>query len=676
MCWSRPVKPVRSTQLAACGRDTAHGSLVWTAATTFAVNNIAILRAAMIGASPDHIFEVLHAAGPVALRFQSVLAGLGTAFQEVHFYTRSRIKAYGSITKKIEDHQRTDPEYSFSSVDDVIGVRVVTLDDEDLWPALHQILRAIEVGRSLDQPLFSGATVWDAVQRAKFYKRVAEEGRPYGQQNCFEPSQDADVYARCADQVKTRIAADVSDPTAARALQDKFRVIEPTPQLYSSAHIYLNTFSYTLRPSKVVQIPMEIQIRTAVEDIWSEVNHKLVYKGANGAWSLDIQTARNNLERNSATLKRTFNSLPYYVRDFRALHRQFSKLVTEFQRPPSTYRSLVMSLVSTAAGRLIGFIGGKLAEYDNHLLKLSQFDNENDHEAAGRELERCFKTLRTIADGLASEKRLHDSHSPEYIACDECQKLLSFESVRLKVVGVTQFECRYSNRTLKRVGNDRQKFLDRLFDDLSAYENHIVNLRPEAVLAFWKYEITQSYNRSDALRFLDRSYRQLASDTSLPVWSIYRIVVPRRKSMELHENINTALARPHLIPDNSSNGFQARYKYIIEDFREAMELAKEAYQLSFNEDTRRGDILFGFQQDERIVDGNNMIALYLRGYRIFRYNIFAGGIVDDNEIAEVCAVIRLRMFSVRLSERERQQLHMNITEVESILESKANNQER
>lgn len=189
---------------------------------------------------------------------------------DLAYAVKVRVKEDFKIVEKVERKRRGDkPSYAVSNLRDLVGLRIVTLYRLDTLDILPILLERIEAGARNPDSVFS--------------HRGIEEIIIYS----TNPTGDAQdlpgrVRALCH-------AFDLSDRTG----------VEQTPQNYTSIHIVV--WCRGKYRSAYRDIPVEIQVRTAFEDVWGEIDHSLKYKREDGPATLDkSDTAR--LELNEAHL--------------------------------------------------------------------------------------------------------------------------------------------------------------------------------------------------------------------------------------------------------------------------------------------------------------------------------------------------------------------------------------
>lgn len=569
-------------------------------------------------AAPTHIFETLHAAEQVSRRLNALILGLGPKFQETKFYTRDRVKSYSSIIGKLFKHQREEVDYSFSKLDDIVGYRIVTLYDTQLTDALQLVLHAIDLGRQLEQPLFSGDSVWDAIKTARFYRRVRAPITSSQRRTTIPLHQIQDVYEACRDLIWQKIEGEYGrHGRKTRETKAKFQLLQPSADTYSSAHIYVTANSYSHSGS--IEIPVEIQLRTAAEDVWAEINHKLYYKVEDQrVWSLDIQELLNDLDDDSRGLKDRLEALPDAIARFRRHSDTVVERIGSFRTNANTAsnKSYVIWLLYRVAGRLVAEIAPDLDGYDGILGNLPSVGSAADGVQL---LDRCRGLLHQLTENFARLMREFSPGSVEHRVCLQCVPLVEFELTRLDILELSHFAP-------ARTPADFEAVFSPQLQALSQFERRDEALvQPTTVIEYWKYIVTKQYTRPLALRHLDRSYKEMSTDPTLPEWSIYRILIPRARAEELQRNIEEALGVhrfevPNPTPETlDSPGF----RYILEDLREAMRHALDAYERSRVPDPRRGDLLFGFEPEKDTIDSHNIITLYHIATQLFGKNVFS-----------------------------------------------------
>jgi ppGpp synthetase/RelA/SpoT-type nucleotidyltranferase len=180
--------------------------------------------------------------------FTKILNMGSPSISDLAYAVKSRIKDDHKIIEKVLKKRGGDkPHYRVNDIRDIVGIRIVTLYRLD---ALNIIPILIDRIRSASGVEDSSVLLPDPVEEVIIYS--------------VNPEGDAQKLAG-------RIASVFGD----RGYGEKTK-IETSPQNYSSTHIVV--WARGLWSGKFLQIPIEIQIRTALEDVWSEIEHKLKYK--------------------------------------------------------------------------------------------------------------------------------------------------------------------------------------------------------------------------------------------------------------------------------------------------------------------------------------------------------------------------------------------------------------
>lgn len=190
------------------------------------------------------------------------------SISDLAYAVKVRVKEDFKIVEKVERKRRGDkPDYSVSSLRDLDGLRIVTLYRLDTLDILPILLERIENGSRESDGVFSSKGIEEVI-----------------------------IYS-------TNPTGDAQDlPGRVRALCYAFGLtgktkVEQTPQNYTSIHIV--AWCRGKYRGKYRDIPVEIQVRTAFEDVWGEIDHSLKYKRSGEGHALDHAEA-SRLELNQA----------------------------------------------------------------------------------------------------------------------------------------------------------------------------------------------------------------------------------------------------------------------------------------------------------------------------------------------------------------------------------------
>ena len=622
---------------------------------------------------------LLSGAAQIAQRLHTLSSTLGPKSESKHFYTRVRAKASDSIRKKIFRKQRgidsptTKPDYSFRDLTDLVGFRIVTLYDDDLKESIDYILELIVAGQHLPDPLFTPGFVWDVFHETRFIAREDKEQDP---------------YVKCLKHLKSRVAADCDNDKEIKdddgniiyekhkqetILIDNVNCFKETGRgtRYSSAHMIFNATAYI--GNYVVIIPVEFQFRTAAEDIWAELNHKLVYKIDTAfAWSQGYDVLRTKLNEISGTLKTLIDALPATIDAFYDSSQVASTAIDKenFWAPKNQLypHSLVISLFSIIGDRrqwevnedkisVIDTISatevlpppvvGAFTEYGElieelksqhkavSVLKLSYRSAIHDSkDVYTRLLNEAIKKRQQVTDDaitvLEKIKPLVKSHivaSEERLNVERAS-LCDLEQIRLRVLSSAYFKEEFiePNETLTETAKNekavkKQNELLALYRQLCEYLERPLSVRPMCMIMFFKYLISTQLDSPAQETLMKKnlinSYDFLDGDMTIPSWSIYRVLLPRHLGLVRLAEAQAMLSLLDGCP-TSINSMVILKGDIISKLNEAMGYALRAaqeHQKAHDEKTdipykHRGDIILGFDPNEELLEYANIINIY------------------------------------------------------------------
>jgi ppGpp synthetase/RelA/SpoT-type nucleotidyltranferase len=194
-----------------------------------------------------HTMDALRGADDVRRRLLLEMSTGTPAISDLAYAVKVRVKEDFKVVEKVRRKRKGGkPEYSVAELRDLVGLRIVTLYRLDALEILPILLERIETSSHEPDSVFS--------------RRGIEEIIIYS----TNPAGDAQdlpgrVEALCQ-------ALGLSDRTETKQ----------TPQNYTSIHIVVwcrGKYRGAYR-----DVPVEIQVRTAFEDVWGEIDHSLKYK--------------------------------------------------------------------------------------------------------------------------------------------------------------------------------------------------------------------------------------------------------------------------------------------------------------------------------------------------------------------------------------------------------------
>ena len=371
--------------------------------------------------------ERLHAAEQVAQRLGALISGSGPTLHSTQFYTRIRIKSAASVADKIHRKRIFENKhaYSLNDLTDIVGARVVTLYDHEFLAALDLILSTIRRGMTGEEPTFRGATIWDSFNHAKIYHRSGYE-------------EYSIYYKKLRDAMRVSMLRELGEEKGEKLFHDKLEYDVAKPDKYSSAHIIFTANSYSA--SRITEIPIEFQIRSAAEDIWAEINHKLQYKIKNPfVWSAALQEDYFELRDDSSQLKSSIDGLYTVTARFLNHSGSVNLKLEKFKHPSTPYHnSLVMSIIAATSNEFMEDIDGRLHTYSNTIDQISKtVDRLQFADACESALAQCesisveFQSYlpKSLSDnGLESEQSVRI----RTMVIKERVRLIGFEKTRLK----------------------------------------------------------------------------------------------------------------------------------------------------------------------------------------------------------------------------------------------------
>ena len=215
------------------------------------------------------VVEALRGADNLRERLLGALHSGTPAVADLAYAVKARVKEDYKVVDKIRDRRRGGPNqppklgYGVSDVTDIVGLRIVTLYRLDALEIIRALLETIEADRSA-----SAAFVAGSVSEVKIYST-----NPTG-----------DVQ---------KLPARLQELFHAQGLASVTSIAEK-PSNYSSIHILLRGRGKYRDGYR--EVPVEIQVRTALEDVWGQIEHSLKYKrramrAADAASNVDARLA-------------------------------------------------------------------------------------------------------------------------------------------------------------------------------------------------------------------------------------------------------------------------------------------------------------------------------------------------------------------------------------------------
>lgn len=187
---------------------------------------------------------------------------MNSKINSLFYLTKYRLKDPESLIKKVENKRKDNPDYDIEDVTDLVGLRFLALFSSDLPDLISELCSFLEscgerrggyiVGDGLDGILTEAVV--------------------------YIPNRHVDVsYQTAIEELVARGIPLVPFDPLEEECAPPFR-IERKDGDYSSIHLLCRVCAQS---DEIGSIPTEIQIRTPFEDIWAEIDHRLIYKNPN-----------------------------------------------------------------------------------------------------------------------------------------------------------------------------------------------------------------------------------------------------------------------------------------------------------------------------------------------------------------------------------------------------------
>jgi ppGpp synthetase/RelA/SpoT-type nucleotidyltranferase len=207
----------------------------------------------------EQAMEARRGTDDVKEHFVRILGVGSPSIADLAYAVKSRVKDDYKIEEKVR-RKRSEGKSSYKTTDirDLVGIRIVTLYRLDALSILPVLLRLISENSGPEETKF-------------FLNDPIEEVIIYS----VNPSGDAQ-----------KLALRINSVFSLAGHGGKCKIQE-RPENYSSVHIVV--WARGKYRQRYVEVPVEVQVRTAMEDVWAEMDHQLKYKRKNED-EVDTQT--------------------------------------------------------------------------------------------------------------------------------------------------------------------------------------------------------------------------------------------------------------------------------------------------------------------------------------------------------------------------------------------------
>ena len=516
----------------------------------------------------SHISQLLAGGQEVLKRLRSALDLSSTHDVDFIFYTRSRVKKSDSIRQKIRDRQvRYGADYSLADITDIVGLRVVVLYDEYLVEAANWVISALESTRYSRNPLLDGNNIHESLSEATAFRRRNSKNDP---------------YEKCLREVKDALRLDKSICVFKDADESH----------YSSLHLLLSLKSYSL--GEAISVPVEIQVRTAIEDVWGEISHKSEYKArpAN-IWSPGIESkllmTRSALSAFKASID---GGLPETISQIRSASNE---LDTEIEKCKTLPR---MKSGSVVIDQIYEIEVGPMAEFSDALSKyrqcLVELPKPAPSNAKIKILQRCIEICGVLQTEMDANPGKHKTGLG----------LMEFEALRIKTL-LIRFESDRISDYAEDYTTRSEPLLERareIYDEMTLLDRRLdIRLKSKTLFQYWLFYSARYAGLEDhSARHLEAAEAELASDIALPEDSIVRSTTLRALALRYWKSASREAV---MFGYNPNGAVTALREYIASQF--SLALAYEVRSSRLEMDENRSDLIYS--QPPSIIGINNKV---------------------------------------------------------------------
>lgn len=218
------------------------------------------------------------------------------SIDDLAYAVRLRAKDDYKVVDKVYNRQRKKAEYNVADIRDIIGLRIVVLYRLDCLDIIPKLLDIIEKSSTNESDVFEP----NSIEEVKIYST--------------NPKGDAQALPE-------RLVELFNSRNIASSIEEK-------PSNYSSIHMvawcngkYRDTYN---------RIPIEIQIRTAFEDVWSEIDHRLKYKKASKTTTIRDEKMLSNALAHLNVMKTFVDGAAQYADQIRIQKDNVEGVVQEY----------------------------------------------------------------------------------------------------------------------------------------------------------------------------------------------------------------------------------------------------------------------------------------------------------------------------------------------------------
>ena len=205
-------------------------------------------------------FKAVSGAEYARLRLLHGLSMGTPSIEDDAYLIKSRVKRVDSLVSKVlERRQDNDPSYGPENARDIVGLRLLALFKNDLPMLVRRFIAFVAWSQKPPFSLFYGTVINEAIAEIKIYAT-------------------SDVNDVNTDFIVEEF--EVHGFVRGTSNDDEVRIeVHRKASQYSSVHVVL--WANGPNQSHNDRIPVEVQLRTSLEDVWGEIDHRLRYKARN-----------------------------------------------------------------------------------------------------------------------------------------------------------------------------------------------------------------------------------------------------------------------------------------------------------------------------------------------------------------------------------------------------------
>jgi ppGpp synthetase/RelA/SpoT-type nucleotidyltranferase len=424
-----------------------------------------------------------------------------------HCYAiKCRVKSEKSLVEKVSFKRRTkNSGYAASDATDIIGLRLLVLHHGDLLATCRRLVDFLRFGLQNYTGLFSGSNLDNCIREVVVY----------------DTGQNEHIYKSIYEYFMSLALYELPDGSP------KVRSAHSTrEQPYSSVHLVCNAIAPEARLQR--RIPVEIQIRTVLEDAWAEVDHDRRYKGLSydGAKHGEpIKALQSAVEGQLANLKSTLDSSSQTIDE---IVKNFSRL----EDIALGSKKFVPSYIASGANRFTvsrkmdrhapKAVREKIQLLDAKLLEISGRIGADTNQAKRRSNLSRLEHICHQLEALQEEYRAHPKYERDFDF---------YFWVRMEIAYCTLWQARLTKSLRLREDYAQQT--------LAVY-NELEESGKFSDSVWLKYRTAMAFL---TLNMLDRStskfqeaVRLLSKDKRIPKSDAIRCIVPRQYGYALWLN--------------------------------------------------------------------------------------------------------------------------------------------